>query len=68
VPQFTVEIWAIEPKQRNLDAVLSELRTHKILIYEHITWTNPEFVVVVWMLSAEEWQKAFSALSRLPSE
>jgi hypothetical protein len=68
VPQFTVEIWAIEPTQRNLDAVLSELRTHKILIYEHITWTNPEFVVVVWMLSAEEWQKAFSALSRLPSE
>jgi hypothetical protein len=68
VPQFTVEIWAVELKQSNLDAVLSEFRTHKILICEHITRTTPEFVVVVWTLSAEAWQRAFATLSYLPTD
>jgi hypothetical protein len=53
VPQFTVEIWAIEPKQSNVDVVISELRAYKILICEHITSTTPEFVVVVWTLSPQ---------------
>ena len=67
VPQFTVEIWTIEPKQGSLDDVLSEFRIHKILICEHIASTTPEFVVVVWTLSAEAWQKTLAALSSLPS-
>jgi len=63
-----IEIWAIESKPSNLDDFLSEFRTHKILICEHITRTTPEFVVVVLTLSAEAWQKAFTALSFLPTD
>src|SRR5262249_36148770 len=66
VPQFTVEIWAVEPKRNNVRAVLSTLKKHNTLICDHINWTTPEFIIVVWTVTGEEWERFRNTLSSLP--
>jgi hypothetical protein len=67
IPSFTVEVWAIEPKQDNKNALMSEFEQNRILTHAHINWTNPEFVIVVWTLTDQGWQKAKEATGILPT-
>jgi hypothetical protein len=68
-PQITAELWAIKPNQpENVSAVLSKFQEHLIIHHEHITHTNPEFVVIIWTLSAEKWISVMQTLRNLPRD
>jgi hypothetical protein len=68
-PLVTAELWAIKLNQpENVGAVLSKFQEHRIIHHEHITHTNPEFVVVIWTLSAEKWISVMQSLRNLPRD